>query len=239
MIQVLIVEDDPMVATINRRYVEAISGFRCVGWASERSEVFHLLAQNRVDLVLLDIFMPGQNGLELLRELRYTEEEIDVIVISAASDVQHIQTALRLGATDYLIKPFEFERLRQSLESYQKELELMRGQEEWSQEELDRLLQSRSLSDEPTPELPKGLTFTTLERVVESIQQTKAGFSTGDLAQVAGISRVSTSKYLKFLVKIGYLSVAMQYREVGRPVYRYYLTRDHRERIQPYVGTRS
>ena len=105
MIKVLIVEDDPMVAQFNQKYIEEIEGFTVVAVAHSGHEALVKVNEYQVDLVLLDIFMPGQNGLRVLQEIRTKQEEIDVIFITAASDAQTIQQALRYGAIDYLIKP--------------------------------------------------------------------------------------------------------------------------------------
>jgi two-component system, CitB family, response regulator MalR len=233
---VLIVEDDPMVAEINKRYLESISGFVCIGVAANAMEAKAVLDKKMADLVLLDIFMPGESGLALLKEIRKEEKSIDVIVISAANDMHSIKTALRLGAVDYLIKPFEFERLNAALRMYQQEHELMRKQEELSQEDLDNWLLYQSRSKETRPELPKGLAQETLQRVVNLIFELgNEGFSTEELADKVGISRVSVRKYLKFLADIGFVTVTLTYRSVGRPVAHYRLCEMNKEKIAPYL----
>ena len=59
MIKVLIVEDDPMVAEFNRRYLSMVAGFELCGVASSADDALRLLSRQPIDLVLLDIFMPG------------------------------------------------------------------------------------------------------------------------------------------------------------------------------------
>lgn len=103
MINVMIVEDDPMVAEINKRYLSQIDGFQLAQTANSVDEAIALLKKEKVQLILLDIFMPGKLGLELLAYLRKNELEIDVIIISAASDFERIKKALRQGIVDYLI----------------------------------------------------------------------------------------------------------------------------------------
>ncbi|MBN2910050.1 response regulator [Polycladomyces sp. WAk] len=237
MIRVLIVEDDPMVAEINRRYLTSVPGFGCSGIASNVTEALEFLRNNSVDLVMLDIFMPGKNGLQLLTEIRKEGKSVDVIVISAANDIQNIKQALRLGAVDYLIKPFTFERLKTALQTYQKEQEMIQEQNEWNQEELDKLLLHPDQTRSTSAKLPKGLTRETLQRVVKSIDTLKSGFTTEELARDIGISRVSARKYLKFLTEIGCLSVEPVYGTGGRPVYRYDVKQGHTVRIAPYLET--
>ncbi|MBP1934715.1 response regulator [Ammoniphilus resinae] len=221
MIKVLIVEDDPMVAELNKRYLEQVEGYRIRATAGSVQDALKILDNQEIDLVLLDIFMPGSNGLELIREIRRKGNGVDVIVITAASDVQTIQQALRLGAVDYLVKPFEFERLKKSLTAYREEKRLFTEREALSQQELDQKVFFRERST-TTPELPKGLTRATMKIVWEHIEAMgDTYFSTEELARKVGISRVSMRKYLHFLGEIQLLDVEISYGSVGRPVYKY------------------
>jgi two-component system, CitB family, response regulator MalR len=221
MINVMIVEDDLMVAEINKQYLSKIDGFRLVATANSVDEAIRLLKKEEIQLILLDNFMPGKLGLELLAYLRKNELEIDVIIISAASDLERIQKALRYGVVDYIIKPFEFERFNAALASYQQKTMFIDKQKAVSQQELDNFLLNR---EEHTiaEELPKGLTKDTLKQVWEVVQELKEGpFSTDEIANLVGISRVSARKYLNFLRDLGILDVKVIYGTVGRPVYQH------------------
>ncbi|KAA9846913.1 response regulator, partial [Escherichia coli] len=109
MINVLIVDDDAMVAELNRRYVAQISGFHCCGTAStlEKAKEFIFNSENHIDLILLDIYMQQENGLDLLPVLHSAGCKSDVIVISSAADAATIKDSLHYGVVDYLIKPFQ------------------------------------------------------------------------------------------------------------------------------------
>ncbi|UPM53404.1 response regulator [Gottfriedia acidiceleris] len=221
MINVMIVEDDPMVAEINKRYLSKIGGFRLTTVANSVDDAILLLGKEDIQLILLDIFMPGKQGLELLTYLRRNELEVDVIIISAASDLERIKKALRYGVVDYLIKPFEFERFNAALVSYQQKTRFTDKLEAVSQQELDNYLLHR---DETAivEELPKGLTKDTLKQVWEAVQGLKeVPFSTEEVANVVGISRVSARKYLNFLKDLGILNVKVIYGTIGRPVYQH------------------
>lgn len=238
MIKVLIVEDDPMVASINKGYLESITGFRCIGITSNVTDAVSFLEMNSVDLVLMDIFMPQKTGLELLTDIRNKKRGIDVIVISAASDMDHIKACLRLGAVDYLIKPFEFQRFNSALKKYYLEHEFMKSQKMMNQEELDKLLHNKTDKPIDLLPLPKGLTPQTLKLVLSNISVLQMeGFSTEELANKVGISRISMRKYLQFLTEIGYLYIQMDYGSSGRPVYRYHINKEHVNRIHAYIKT--
>jgi two-component system, CitB family, response regulator MalR len=221
MINVMIVEDDPMVAEINKQYLSKIDGFRLVASAKSVDDAFRILGKEEIQLILLDIFMPGKLGLELLAYLRKNELEIDVIIISAASDFERIKKALRYGVVDYLIKPFEFERFNTALTTYLEQTRFIDKLDSVSQQELDHLLLHR---DEAViaEELPKGLTKDTLKQVWDAIHELKDGpFSTDEVANIVGISRVSARKYLNFLKDLGILEVKVIYGTIGRPVYQH------------------
>ncbi|WP_026676986.1 response regulator [Fictibacillus gelatini] len=236
MIQVLIVEDDPMVAEVNKKYLTAIPGFSCAGIVSNVTEAWTFIEQNPIDLVLLDVFMPGKSGLDLLREIRKEGKGIDVIVITAANDIENVKKALRLGAVDYLIKPFEFRRLESALTIYQKEYEAMNKREQLSQEELDNLLIYQKNKEPISFNLPKGLTKETLHLVVNNIlKMNSKGFSAEQLANEVGISRVSVRKYLKFLTEIELVAIEVSYGTIGRPVTTYRLIEVNMERLERYI----
>ncbi|TXC92929.1 response regulator [Metabacillus litoralis] len=220
MINVLIVEDDPMVAEFNKRYLSKIEGFSLVQIANTVGEAITVMQSDSIDLILLDVYMPGQNGLELLSSIREKELSIDVILITAASDVDKIQSALRLGVIDYLIKPFEFERFKQALLRYKEKFDLFHKNDTLNQQMLDnQLLKPQYSTLKEDRSLPKGLTLSTLNVIVDTSKKL-ISFSTDDVAEYTNISRVSVRKYLLFLSEIGFLRETLMY-GIGRPVYHY------------------
>lgn len=235
MIRVMIVEDDPMVAEFNKRYIGEIKEFQLVAVSSTVDAAIAVIEKQPVDLILLDIFMPGKNGLELLVYLRENEMDIDVIMISAASDIERIQKAIRYGVVDYLIKPFEFERLNKTLTAYKEKARFIQDQRVVSQKELDQ--QFFNMNETVVIEdLPKGLTNNTLKQVWEAIStQKEEHFSTEDIVKMVGISRVSVRKYLKFLTDIGVLRERIIYGTVGRPVYQYEINKSEEHLIKKFL----
>lgn len=220
MIKVLIVEDDPMVAMLNTHYLEKVGGFELVQAVNSVKSAIEILEKSRVDLVLLDIFMPEETGFELLMYIRNQEKESDIIMISAVHDMGSIKKALQYGVVDYLIKPFTFERFKKALTIYREKLTFMKEQQKISQSELDSLiLQKEKREPTVTKELPKGLTKQTLQLIWQKIESLNGRvFTTDEMAQLVGISRVSIRKYVMFLTDIGVLENEMMYQHVGRPV---------------------
>lgn len=237
MIKVLIVEDDPMVAEFNKRYLKEIDGFSLSGTVHNVKEAEEFIKKEQVGLILLDVFMPGANGLELLQFIREQNMAVDVILITAAADVEKIQTALRLGAVDYLIKPFEFERFNQALVQYKDKYTIFQKKHVLNQEDLDdRILYAdQRQSGEVIDSLPKGLTSSTLQIIMNVIKSKEGSlFSTDDIAESTYISRVSVRKYLKFLAHLGVLEESLTY-GIGRPVYYYTLKKDKLSQISIYL----
>ncbi|MGO4886630.1 response regulator [Anaerobacillus sp. MEB173] len=237
MINVLIVEDDPMVAEFNKLYLEQINGFALASVVSKASDALVQIEQNKIDLILLDIYMPGMNGLEFLSELRKLEKEIDVIFISAANDKSSIEKALRNGAVDYLIKPFDFERFQQALTAYRENKTKMELQETFTQIDLDQLIrQKKAIHPTGQKPLPKGLTKTTLITIWETILEIKdQPFTTEELGNKVGISRVSVRKYLAFLNEVGVIDEEIVYGSVGRPLNQYKYNVSKSNFIQHYL----
>jgi two-component system, CitB family, response regulator MalR len=233
MIKVLIVEDDPMVAEFNKRYLKEMKGFHLSGIVHNVRDAREFLNKEQVNLILLDVYMPGATGLELLHFIREQEIAVDVILITAAADTEKIQTALRLGAVDYLIKPFEFERFSQALVQYKDKYTFFEKSRIFNQEELDeRILHSEQRpSGELIIDLPKGLTSSTLQNIIDVIKSKEGSlFSTDDIAESTLISRVSVRKYLKYLTHLGVLEESLTY-GIGRPVYFYTLKKDRLSQV--------
>ena len=224
MINVLIIEDDPMVAKFNAIYLESIPGFSVAGVAENAEEGWQVYQTTKVDLILLDVYMGKKTGLELLSDFRQANDPVDVIMISAANDKQSVQTALRNGAVDYLIKPFSFERFQEALLQYAQKHQVMKDCENISQAEIDTFLLKAEKQQADVLELPKGLTITTFTTIVKQImKRPRTEFSAADLAVETGISRVSVRKYLNHLVEMNMLSVNVVYQETGRPLNQFYL----------------
>jgi CitB family two-component system response regulator MalR len=239
VIRVLLVEDDPMVAELNRLYVSRVEGFQVAATARDGQEALELLREQAVDLILLDVFMPGPTGLDLLSEIRALDLDVDVILVTAARDTRSIGRALKLGAVDYLIKPFEFERLQQALEKYRETHRLMRVEGSLSQSELDQSLGRPRAGAPAADPLPKGLdraTLATVARAITGHAEADRWFTSEEVAQEVGLSRVSVRKYVEFLCGLKVLRMEPGYGTVGRPVHRFQLQRGYLGELRRYLG---
>jgi len=101
--KLLIIDDDSLVRRSIAAYL-ADSGFQ-VYEASEANQLCNAIKEFNPDLVITDLRMPGADGLHVLKQIKQTQPELPVIIISGAGSVSDVVQALRLGASDYLVKP--------------------------------------------------------------------------------------------------------------------------------------
>ena len=219
MIRILVVEDDPMVGKFHEHYIKQLKDFELIDTARTSEQALKFLEKQSYDLVLLDIFMPGIDGLQLLKEIRNKNFNVDVIVISAANEKEQIQTAMRFGAVDYIIKPFEFERFNLALYNYKLRRTNLENLTQVKQEDLDKNLTIKETPSDTN--VPKGLDKNTLKLIWEIILKQENMFTTDEIASSAGISRVSIRKYLEFFKSLNVLSLELHRGSVGRPIYKY------------------
>jgi two-component system response regulator DctR len=220
-LKVVLVEDDPMVREVHRQFIEKIDGFKIVGIASNGIEGAKLIKECRPDLAIMDIYMPHLGGLEMLRELRSEAFSIDVIAITAASDIETVHRVLQQGAMDYIMKPFTFERIKKSLENYRLYKLKLIEKKTLSQDELDRLLFLDSKEVHELDCLPKGLNANTLKKITNFISLEKTPVSAEEVAESIGMARVTARRYLDHLEKEGKVKIYIHYGGVGRPINRY------------------
>ena len=107
MTTVLIVDDEANMRWVLQRALEQ-AGYQALA-AGRGEEALNLAARNRIDLALLDLKMPGMDGLAVLRELHLRQPDLPVILLTAYATVPTAVEAMRLGALDYLRKPFDVE----------------------------------------------------------------------------------------------------------------------------------
>jgi response regulator of citrate/malate metabolism len=221
VIRVLVVDDDFMVARLHSSAVARQEGFEVVGIASTGADALRAVEATQPDLVLLDIYLPDMTGLEVLRRLREGDGEgPDVIVISAARDLETLRTALRGGVFQYLVKPFEIESLQQRLGEYAVHRAELDELTEVGQDDVDRVF--RSSGARTSGALPKGISPETTELVLGALKGAPDdGLSAMECAEQTGLSRSSTRRYLEHLVSVGLAEMRPRYGVAGRPERRY------------------
>lgn len=223
--RVLVVEDDPMVMRLNVEFLNRIDGASLVAQCEDLPTARDILAREPVDLLLLDVYLREHNGLSLVRELRRQAQGVQIILITAASEMETVREAKHLGVSDYLVKPFEFQRFQQALYHCLDTHQRLAGLPARAhQRDVDALFRRDAGANVPLRrgDLPKGLTANSLAQVARAaVAHCDGVFTTESLSEDTGMSRVSVRKYLKHLVDRGVLEESFHYGQIGRPSFTY------------------
>ncbi len=214
--RVMIIEDDLAIAELHHKYISQLSGLDVVGIATTRVEAEMQLEVLKPDLLLMDVYLPDGTGLEILNTLRAKNQTCDVILITAARDVDTLQQAMRGGVVDYLLKPIMFPRLEIALKKYISQRQRLNVAESLDQNLVDNMLQSNGVTNTTTKRLPKGIDSVTLDKI-------RCLFTGGDAltadqaGDTIGASRTTARRYLEYLISSGELEADLTYGTVGRP----------------------
>ncbi|MCT1578355.1 response regulator [Oceanobacillus kimchii] len=219
MVNVMIVEDDPMVQEVNKSFLEKMEGFHLQFCSESGKTVLDKAMESPPDLILLDMFLPDISGLDVLQEIRQKELPSDVILITAARDAKTIQQVFRLGAVDYLVKPFRFNRFQQALENYKKMWMKLQWSQSLSQEDIDDWNKQKNNMKTDSP--PKGLSEITLKQIYMALLDQQRPVTAEELAEKMGMARVTVRRYLEHLEKQERITVQIEYGKVGRPSHNY------------------
>lgn len=224
MYRVIIVEDDPMVASINKQYVELNRNLSVVAHFTTGAEALTYLSTNPVDLIILDLYMPIMNGMEVLEEIRRQKLDVDVIMVTAASDTNQIKRLLSLGVLDYLVKPFEYVRFNHALAVFMQHKELLCNKDSLDQTQIDSLLNCTESETVSSDLLSKGLQQKTLSLILNYMKEQKRQPLTSEqIAENVHLSRVTVRRYMNYLLETQEIKSDIDYTTGGRPsiIYQY------------------
>lgn len=219
-LRVLVVDDIPAVVDLHARFVGAHARCEVVGTSTNGLAAVAAVRALQPDLVLLDVYMPGLSGIDVLRELRADPgiRQPDVIAVTAARDVDTVRDARMMGARHYLVKPFT------ALELHERIDDVLRDHA--SLADASRTLDQRGVDEVMRPPdrrpLPKGLSPETLTLVVLALEQLGES-GAGAVSDSTGLSRVSCRRYLEHLASSGAAERTLDYNTAGRPGTRYRL----------------
>jgi len=224
LVQVMIVEDDSIAANIYKQFTEKVEGFDIAAIAYSGSEALSYLHSFKPQLILLDIYLPDMNGIDLLRAIRLKFRGIDIIPITAANDAETISEAIRGGVFSYLIKPIDVNKFTEELKRYKTKIQQFQEKKTMDQNEIDSFFSkpvSTINNSNVDKLLPKGIDKFTLMRVRDKVRMEKGSLSAEELALLLGISDSTARKYLEYLTSIDEMMVDIQYGLVGRPERKY------------------
>jgi two-component system CitB family response regulator len=215
LIKVLIIEDDLAIAEIHRRNMMKMIGFEVIGIATSHADALTLLELLDPDLILLDVYLPDGNGLDLLRIIRQQKHACDVILITADRDVTTLQEAMRGGVVDYILKPVVFDRLQASLDKYKKQKNRFGCLDDLDQSMVDSMISAANKQSANT-RLPKGIDGLTLDKV-RGLFELQRAITADKAGELIGASRTTARRYLEHLISTGEVHADLNYGTVGRP----------------------
>ncbi|RKD71422.1 response regulator of citrate/malate metabolism [Sinobaca qinghaiensis] len=231
MIRTAIAEDDFRIAQIHQEIVDGLEGFECTAKAASAAELLELLRTHPIKLLLLDVYMPDSMGVDLLHTIRGEYPEVDVIIVSASTNAEHIKKSFRYGVFDYIIKPGSLDRLKETLQKYEVFHQSVSTVPDMSQEDIDEWYSGTVpvQTDSPSPAyiygeepLPKGIDALTLRTVQERLQDMPEGTTAEEMGRHLGASRTTARRYLEFLISVDKGEAKPIYGIVGRPERRYF-----------------
>jgi response regulator of citrate/malate metabolism len=229
VLDTLVVDDDYRVASVHAGFVEKVPGFRVVGEAHTAAEAIKLAQAHRPDLVLMDIYLPDGDGLQVARSLLDAPDSPIVMVVSAANDLAAIRGALQVGVVQYLVKPFTFATLAERLGAIRAaQSRLADWPEQANQADVDRMfaLFRPAATDDSPAELAR--LAPTLRSVYDALAASDSGMSAAEVALDVGISRATAQRYLSQLEHTGTVRLDLRYGGTGRPEHRYTIIKRRR-----------
>ncbi len=236
---VIIVEDDPMVRRINEGFLEKVSDYKHIGSYGSIKHAKDVILEKAPDLLLLDIFFPNEQGVELLKWLRENHIGTDVIFITADNSAQTIEEAKRYGAFDYLLKPFRYERLEEALIKYRQMREKLDAATTFNQKDVDHIMDAEDaviVQKQEEVEVTSDHELLTQHKHMNKTYQLifnylhdnpKDFFTAKNIGQRLGISRITARRYLDKMEQEDIVFVEPNYGSIGRPQNHYRLKGDN------------
>ena len=224
MYQVIIIEDDPMVAAINRQYVEGTPGFTVKKVFQNGVQALEYLRVNDASLIILDYYTPMMSGMAFVDMLHGMGKAPAVIMVTSASDVQIVKNMFSRGAIDYLVKPFEYDRFKAALERFK--YTMARWEDaciSLKQEEIDSVIAEGSGQSKGMMQtLSKGLNENTMALICQFLNSNSTRFFTSEeIASHVNLSRITVRRYMSYMLETNQVISTIDYQTGGRPSIKY------------------
>lgn len=230
VMNVVIAEDDFRIAEIHEEYLSQIKGMNVIGKSLNAKETMELLNNHSVDLLLMDIYMPDQLGIDLLGEIRENYPSIDIILVTAAKEKEYLKKALRYGVEYYLIKPVTLEMFVKTIEKCKENRRLLNNLSEVNQDIINHFFGTGQEKGHQKMDFPAGIDYLTLKKVSNILEKEGKGLTADKVGEKMGASRTTARRYLEYLVSINKAYVEQEYGVVGRPERNYYFNELLKER---------
>ncbi|APC11256.1 MULTISPECIES: two-component response regulator DpiA [Providencia] len=220
-IKILIVEDELLLAEMHGEYIKTYPACDKVWLAGNLAEARKMIEYMKPDLILLDNYLPDGKGIDLVHELIQERNNADIVFTTAASDMETVSEAIRLGVFDYLVKPIAYERLGQTLDRYIQRKSVLQANSKTNQSKIDDMFNTYARG-ESKEELPTGIDIITLEKILALFADSEAEYTAESIAETIKLSRTTARRYLEYCLAKNKIEAEIEYGKVGRPqrVYR-------------------
>lgn len=189
-IRILIADDHALFRDGLRRLLQSEPGFEVVGEASDGEVLLPLARKTKPDILLLDLSMPRQDGMEVLRELSESDIPVRTLLLTASIDKSQIVRALKLGAYGVILKESTTQRLFDGIRC------VMAGQYWVGRESVSDLVRALRSVSAPAEGGPRSRDFGLTPREMEIVTMVVAGYSNPDIAQRCSISEQTVKHHI-------------------------------------------
>lgn len=212
-----ILEDDFRIAALHADYIQSLKPEADVHQFLNGASLLDALRFEQPHILFMDLYIPDVEGYTLVREIRTNFPEVRVVMVTAANSHRDVTTLYSYGVFDYIVKPFDEERLQQTFQKFERIEKALEGESSVSQNTLDALFVSAT-SSSGEKEFPKGIDALTLDKVMQLFGgQGHSTLTATEVSALIGTSRSTARRYLEHLVEAGRLETKLLYGTVGRP----------------------
>lgn len=216
VLRVLIVEDDEAVRSITEKFLHKMPDIEVVCIANNVAEAKKCVPVCTIDLMLIDIYLPDGNGIELLKWIRAQDINVDAIMLTADRRGLSLESARRYGAWDYILKPFKYERFKEAIDHFRRQRQILDNEADFQQHMVDQVMHHKQGQIEWKNQSYK--------KILAFLKENSARkYSASELSEILGLSRITARKYLEAMEIEGVITLELSYGNVGRPTntYRY------------------
>jgi response regulator of citrate/malate metabolism len=217
----LVVSDIAASAEEKIQFLQELHLFSPVVNVSTAEQAIAKLKKFAYDIVILDLGPTKEENMQLLKQIRFENIFVCVIMMSEENHLDYIVEAFSYGVSDYLLKPNTCKRFSDAAMWAVNRRECLLQYQTMTQEEIDQCI-AQNVFVSPNNDKGKGICNETFYFVKSVVSEKKDAFTAADISNETGLSRITVRKYLERMRENGVLRTELEYGEVGRPQKRYY-----------------